>query len=97
MYSNILNATVSFIFFSTEEYLTLAMEIAPNITESQQSKTSKALDVTDNITVHGQINWHQAQHLLQKLEEKRYLESRSLCRMVSVQQRDSWSSTHDHY
>lgn len=55
-YSNILNATVSFIFFSTEEYLTLAMEIAPNIIESQQSKTSKALDVTDNITVHGQIN-----------------------------------------
>lgn len=38
---NILNAIVSFIFFSREEYLTLAMEIAPNVIESQQSKSLK--------------------------------------------------------
>lgn len=55
-YWNILNATVFFIFFSTEKYLTLAMEIAPNVTESQQSKIPEVLDVTDNITVHGQMN-----------------------------------------
>ena len=43
MHSNILNATASLIFFSTEEYLPLAMEIAPNVTESQQSKIPKVL------------------------------------------------------
>lgn len=56
MYSNILNAIVSFIFFSTEEDLTLAMEIAPNVIESQQPKIPKVLNVTGNITVHGQMN-----------------------------------------
>lgn len=55
-YLNILNATVSSIFASTEEYLTLATEIAPNVIESQQSKIPKVLDVTDNITVHRQMN-----------------------------------------
>lgn len=56
MFSNILNATVSFIFFSTEEYLTLAMDIASNVIESQQSKIPKVLNVADNIMVHGQMN-----------------------------------------
>ena len=56
MYSNILNATASLIFFTTEEYLTLAMEIGPNVTESQQSKTPKVLNVADNAAVYGQMN-----------------------------------------
>lgn len=56
MYSNILNAIVSFIFFSTEEDLTLAMEIAPNVIESQQPKIPQVLNVTGNIMVHGQMN-----------------------------------------
>ena len=56
VYSTILNATVAFIFLSTEEYLTLAIEIAPNVIESQQSKIPKVLNVADNITVHRQMN-----------------------------------------
>lgn len=44
IYSNILNATVFFIFFSIEEYLTLAMEIAPDVTESQQSKIPQSTE-----------------------------------------------------
>lgn len=56
MYSKILNATAAFIFFSTEEYRTLAMEIAPNVIESQQSKNPKVLNVANNIMVHGQMN-----------------------------------------
>lgn len=56
MYSNILNAIVSFIFFSTEEDLTLAMEMAPNVIESQQTKIPEVLNVTGNITAHGQMN-----------------------------------------
>lgn len=56
MYPNTLNATVSFIFFSTEEYLASATEIAPNVTESQQSKIPEVLNVADNVTVHGQMN-----------------------------------------
>ncbi|KAJ7409854.1 hypothetical protein BTVI_55349 [Pitangus sulphuratus] len=40
----------------TEKYLTLAMEIAPNVIESQQSKIPEVLNVTGNITVHGLMN-----------------------------------------
>lgn len=32
------------------------MEIAPNVIESQQSKIPTVLNVTDNITVHRQMN-----------------------------------------
>lgn len=44
MYSDILNAIVSFIFFSTEEDLTLTMEIAPNVIESQQPKNPSSTE-----------------------------------------------------
>ncbi|KAJ7407933.1 hypothetical protein WISP_123895 [Willisornis vidua] len=45
-----------YLFLSTEETLMLAMEIAPNVIESQQSKIPEVLNVTGNITVHGQTN-----------------------------------------
>ncbi|TRZ21200.1 hypothetical protein HGM15179_005961 [Zosterops borbonicus] len=40
----------------TEEDFTLAMEIAPNVIESQQPKIPEVLNVTGNILVHGQMN-----------------------------------------
>lgn len=100
MYSNILNAIVSFIFFSTEEDLTLAMEIAPNVIESQQPKIPKVLNVTGNITVHGQMNMMSSSVSAPEAGRKALRgeqENRSQCRMVTVQQRDSWSCSHDNY
>lgn len=82
-----------FIFFSIEEYLTLAMEIAPDVIESQQSKIPNVLNVADTITVQGQMNVMSSSVSAPELEQ-RHCSEKSLCRMVTVQ-RDSWSCSHD--